>query len=208
MKENCISGNNSLPESARVSIIEWIRRSDDLTHQLFEPESLALSIAVILGTDSTDQFGAPTSPADELARLLLELQDAVSSDDTKRRQAVEMIERAIELCFINAPAYRAALHLYRMELAGELYVGGWRAGALSNADSLSEALRIIIERTETQDARDATDRESREPVSDPLRKRQARIARILDSRWLDERTLEWIEALVQSPADGGWKDEG
>ena len=202
------SGNDSQSqrEAVRLNIVDWIRKTGDLADHLFEPELLASQIAEILGFDSLDECQIPASPADQLACLLLELEEAVSSDDTKRRQAIEIMQRAIELCFISTPAYRAALDLYRMELAGELYVGSWRVGALSDAGSLSEALRIIIERTGAQDAKDADERESVEPVSDRIRERQARIARILDSRWLDERTLEWIEALVESPL--GPKDEG
>lgn len=159
-KRTTDNDSQAQPEADRLNIVDWIRKTDDLTEHLFEPELLSVYIAEILGIDSLDQCRIPVTPADQLARLLMDFKEAVSADDRKRRQAIEMMDRAIELCFISTPAYKAALHLYKLELAGEVYAGAWREGALSDADSLYETLTAIIERIKEQDAGDAADKES------------------------------------------------
>lgn len=179
-----ISGNDpkSQPQADRLNIVEWIRKTDDPARHLFEPELLAVYIAEILGADSLDQCRAPLTPADQLARLLIDLKEAVSADEENRRQAIEMMDRAIELCFISAPAYRAALALYKMELAGEVHAGAWRAGALSRADSLCETITAIIERTKEQDAKAAAGKESGRRAGRRSDKRYTKVLRLIDGR--------------------------
>ena len=182
------SGNDSQaqPEADRLNIVDWIRKTDDLAEHLFEPELLSVYIAEILGVDSLDQCRIPITPADQLARLLIDFKEAVSADDRKRLQAIEMMERAIELCFISTPAYKAALDLYKMELAGEVYAGAWRAGALSDADSLYETITAIIERIKEQNARDAADRESGPLAGSRIGERHTKVLRLPDRQRPDD----------------------
>lgn len=216
MKQNTVTGNGSQEqpdddrkssEVERMKLVDWLRKAIDLNQHLFEPELLPSRVAKIIGTDSLDELPTPTNTADQLACLLIEFKKAVSADEEQRRQALEMMERAIEVCFTHSPVFEFALKLYTMEQTSDIYLSAWRAAALSDVDSLYGMLEAVIERSETMEARAVADRESGAPVSDQIRMKQAKLQRLLDSQWLDEKTLDWVIGLMESPSGSRQKSD-
>jgi hypothetical protein len=113
----------------------------DTTRRTIEPELIVCEIRSIIGANALVEANTPTRPSDQLARILGTVR---FDEDTKVSERVALsLDEAIEACFLHSDAYRLALEIYRLDLAGQIVGFG----------SAFDALQVTLERAKGGDVK-------------------------------------------------------
>jgi hypothetical protein len=104
--------------SLKIGIADQLWFGDCTLHEnsLYELTTLAGCISRAVGAITKENSGILETPADNLSHLLITIKKAIEINTEKsRKDAIAVIDAAVELAFLHSPAYRAALKLFEID---------------------------------------------------------------------------------------------